>query len=782
MSFNLFELLPAVYRMRDAQIARSLPLLTPAQQTLLAQLQALPQPLAADQQAQLDELQTLASTGPLQSLLGVVSEQFASVEYDLNQLYNDQFIETCAQWVIPYIGDLIGYQSVAGIAPAIDNPRAEVAETISLRRRKGTILVIEQLARDVTGWGAHAVEQFQVLADTQYMKHIRPKNYYAPNLRNWKSCTYMDTGFDQTAHKVDVHKIATGLGQYNIQNIAIFLWSLSAASITSSPLTEASTNKAKNQLCYRFHPLGLDAPLFQKAISQGEQIAAPATPANVPDGLLRRVLCNDLNAGVGATYYGQGASIAVYLDKTLVNPYLIRTADLSGADGSWANQPDSKSAFDVAVDPELGRVALSPALAGHSLSASWFYGVNADLGGGEYERTLAVNDPAFVVPYPDARFGSIQDAIAYALTLLTVNGSVAVEISGESAAELVVDEGKNNEPWFSAPHTVSTSKASPFAVDLPAGATFELRSANLSVQTLLTDGPLMVSGDADSSFLLNGIVLGAQSGFKPSAAAPALLVVPVARPNNSDNLLAQLEINDSTLVPGWAYGPATLVSGQITAQAPTQPSAPTLEIDSAAVVVTANTSILGGIRANALATVTLTGCIVDATDPGYTAYAATDETDGGAALTLNACTVVGKVHSTLLTLVTNSIVWANMLKPGTKPPFPKNVTPGLVADRKQQGCVRFSFLPYDAITPPPFHCVQQAAAAPQPLFVTTHYGQPGYLKLMASTDNSIRRGADDGGEMGAYHSLLAPQRESDLKIRMQEYLPVGLEFGLIYEN
>jgi hypothetical protein len=36
--------------------------------------------------------------------------------------------------------------------------------------------------------------------------------------------------------------------------------------------------------------------------------------------------------------------------------------------------------------------------------------------------------------------------------------------------------------------------------------------------------------------------------------------------------------------------------------------------------------------------------------------------------------------------------------------------------------------------------------------------------------------------MGAYHSLLAPQRESDLKIRMQEYLPVGLEFGLIYEN
>ena len=104
----------------------------------------------------------------------LVEEQLAVVADDITQLYDDQFIETCAPWVIPYIGDLIGYQSVRGIAPAIDNPRAEVAETISLRRRKGTVLVLEQLARDATGWGAHAVEFFQVLGDTQYMNHVRP--------------------------------------------------------------------------------------------------------------------------------------------------------------------------------------------------------------------------------------------------------------------------------------------------------------------------------------------------------------------------------------------------------------------------------------------------------------------------------------------------------------------------------------------------------------------------------------------------------------------------------
>jgi hypothetical protein len=773
MSFNLFQLLPAVYRMRDAQIARSLPLLTPAQQALLADLQALPQPLPPDQQAQLDQLQALASRGPLESLLAVVSEQLDAVDYDLDQLYDNQFIETCAPWVIPYIGDLIGYQQVKGIAAAVDNPRAEVAETISLRRRKGTILVIEQLARDVTGWGAHAVEQFQVLADTQYAKHIRPHNFYVPNLRHWQSCTYVDTGFDAAAHKVDVHKIATGLGQYNIQNIAVFLWSLSAAAITSAPLAAASTNKARSQLCYRFSALGLDTPLFHRALSQGEQIAAPAGPANVADRLLRRVLCADLNAGVGASYYGQGASLAIYLDKVLLSPYQIAMADLSGADGNWVNQPGDTRPFDVVVDPELGRLALSPALSGHSLSASWFYGVNGNLGGGEYERNLTVTNEAFVVPFPDARFASLHAAITYALSLLTVNGSVAVEVSAESASALASDASKGLESWVSASQTISTSAGELLAVDLPAGATFELRSANLSVQTLLLDAPLRVTGDSDSNFILNGIALAAQNAFSPSATAPALLFVPGARPSGTDNLLAQLILNDCTLVPGWSYGPAEVVTDEITAQAPNQPLAPVLRVNSSAVAVSATRSILGGIRANPLASVTLTSCIVDATDAGNIAFAAPNETLGGSALTLNACTVVGRVHSTLLTLVTNSILWSSKSN---------SVTSGLIADRKQQGCVRFSFLPIDAVTPPPFECVAQADTAPQPLFIATRYGQPGYLKLMASTDDSIRRGADDGGEMGVYHFVFAPQRESDLKIRMQEYLPVGLEFGLIYQT
>ena len=56
------------------------------------------------------------------------------------------------------------------------------------------------------------------------------------------------------------------------------------------------------------------------------------------------------------------------------------------------------------------------------------------------------------------------------------------------------------------------------------------------------------------------------------------------------------------------------------------------------------------------------------------------------------------------------------------------------------------------------------------------------MKLLTSTPDVVRRGADDGGEMGAFHFVSGPLRESDLRVRMQEYLPVGLEFGIIYQK
>ena len=72
---------------------------------------------------------------------------------ELAQVYDDQFVETAAPWATPYIGGVVGYRPIHGVVPEVVSPRAEVANTVAYRRRKGTAAVIEQLARDVTGKG-----------------------------------------------------------------------------------------------------------------------------------------------------------------------------------------------------------------------------------------------------------------------------------------------------------------------------------------------------------------------------------------------------------------------------------------------------------------------------------------------------------------------------------------------------------------------------------------------------------------------------------------------------
>jgi hypothetical protein len=109
--------------------------------------------------------------GPLHELLGVVADQLAVLEESVAQLHDDQFVETCAPWVLPYMGELLG---IAGLPPSPLTPRAEVAHTIAYRRRKGTAAVLEQLARDVTGLPAAAVELFELLCATQHLNHLRP--------------------------------------------------------------------------------------------------------------------------------------------------------------------------------------------------------------------------------------------------------------------------------------------------------------------------------------------------------------------------------------------------------------------------------------------------------------------------------------------------------------------------------------------------------------------------------------------------------------------------------
>ncbi len=762
MSFSLFQLVPAVYRLRDGQIAATMQLLTPDEQKELSSLQGSSSPLTADQQAQLNALTAKSTRGPLESLLMVIDEQLENFAADLDQLYDDQFIETCAPWVIPYIGDLIGYRSIKGIAATVDEPRSEVANTISMRRRKGTVLVLEQLARDVTGWGAHAKEFFLALGATQYVKCLRLGSHYAPDVRGWKPRAFRNSAFSTMARTVDVHNpVSPGLPRFNLPNIGLFLWSLDAVSVTNGMPAQAATGSGLVPECYRFSSLGYDTPLFHAAVYQGEQITAAATEVNVPDFLTRHELCADLKKGVGASYYGNGASLSLVLNGQLLNPYQIQVCDLSGADGAWNNLPAGGSLYAAAVDPQLGRVALAPSTSGaaQTLSVSYHYGFNGDMSGGEYERAdgFTVTNADAVFPYPDTdstpRYNNLQQAITFVAAQTATLPQVALEITSSATF---------------APNASSATyvlPSGPLVVDVPDKTTVEIRAKDGCRPTLLLGAEIQASGGLLSTLTVNGLLIAAAPQLTPASAnAEALLVVPADRPTGAANQLPTLNILHTTLVPGWSIDS----SGH-----PTQADAPALKVETNGGGISLTRSITGPIHAPELVQITLTDSILDATDATLVAYAALDGVSGGAPLTLTGCTVVGKVHAQELALVSNSIVWAEASSGWLS---------GLVADRQQAGCVRFSFIPINSITPRRFECVERALAGPAPVFISFRYGQPAYLKLIASTPDAIRRGADDEGEMGAFHFLLAPLREQDLEIRLEEYTPVGLNPGLVYQT
>jgi len=70
----------------------------------------------------------------------------------------------------------------------------------------------------------------------------------------------------------------------------------------------------------------------------------------------------------------------------------------------------------------------------------------------------------------------------------------------------------------------------------------------------------------------------------------------------------------------------------------------------------------------------------------------------------------------------------------------------------------------------------------RPRYESRRYGNPRYARLARHCADEIRRGADDESEMGVYHDLFQPQREANLRARLDEYTPAGMTVGLFLDD
>jgi hypothetical protein len=388
------------------------------------------------------------------------------------------------------------------------------------------------------------------------------------------------------------------------------------------------------------------------------------------------------------------------------------------------------------------------------VAVTFHYGFGADIGGGPYERAatfvpLQAGQKLHKVPQD---FPTIQAAID---ALPAAGGAVEIGDNGRYAETLHINAAAN--------------------------AVVQLRAANGFRPTIVLAEDFVITGGEAAEVTLNGLLITASASAP--AGKPGAVTVPAG------DTLRRLQLRHCTLVPGLFLDIGST---------PQQPAQPSLVVAADHVSVALDHGIVGGVRIGPHADFTADDSIIDATAASGIAYAAPDEQAGGA-ITLRACTVIGKVRAEIFALVSNCILAAELAASG------ETWTAPVWATRKQEGCVRFSYLPPGALVPRRYRCqpdLETAAeierrAANGPLtdaqrdavrretgiwlvpgFAAVRYGLPAYAQLTEACPYQIATGADDESEMGAFHGLYQPQRLTNLKVRLEEYLRFGLEAGV----
>lgn len=718
----------------------------------------------------------LAQGEPLRALLQVIAEQADLLEEDLQQLYDNWFIETCAPWVVPYIADLIGHQPIREAAPPGDArglsarlaallPRREVARTLRARRRKGTLALLEDMARDVAGWPACAVEFGRLLAQTQSLRLAQPARGRSVDLRDAGRLHQLGSAFDALAHLPDLRRLSSDRtpGRFAPANVGVFVWRLKATSVTRSPA--ACQDGRPN--CYTFSVLGNDVPLFNRPGEPEGRCATMRAPA-LPQPIDRRAFAAAMQPGArfaSASPDHVPRSLAIWAPgwphgrvdgAEPIAAARIIAADLSG----WVYMPPRDH---VAVDPVLGRIAFPAGQRPQrGVTVSYLYGASADLGGGEYTRPLRQRVDAQLIRVTGT------DALAEALKpWRRPPGHPRPGAVAPQPRHAIIELG-DSDAYVLSPQ-----------IHLEAGHTLQLRAAQrtrpvLRIVDWQTDRPdsMLVQGENGSRFTLDGLTIAGRG-------------VQVQGP------LASFTVRHSTLVPGWTLAPHC---------EPRQPVEPSIElVDSGACIVIEH-SIVGAIQVNNdevrtdPVTLRISDSIVDATGgdgdrPQCEAIGASGSRLAFAAAHIARSTVIGRVMTHALALAVDSL-------------FMGRVT----VARRQLGCMRFCYVTPDSRTPRRFHCqpdgvdeaVQRSGRANgvaadvvdaarqeerqrvRPRFDSLRYGAPTYGRLAQTCAAEIVRGAEDESEMGVYHDLFQPQRTANLRQRLDEFSPAGADTGILF--
>lgn len=717
-----------------------------------------------------------ASGGLLRALIEAVAAELAVLEADLDELYASWFAETCPEWVVPYLADLLG---VASLPPDVTSAgvsrRAFVANTVAYRRRKGTPAAAEQVARDATGWPARAVEYYRLLAVTTHTQHVRVDQPATPTrqVRLDRLATVSlrtrpaDGGplelvpraaaqgaLDPVAHTAEVRRIASGAGRYGIGNLGVYVFPDLVSETGWAPPAAATDGG------WAVHPLGYATPLYAPPAAETtiEHLAGEADlPVPLRPRRLLALLAGARVAAASASGPGQLAAIrdalpvGVRIGGQDLDPSRLRVCGLEDLAGDPAStQPAPLGGWQVVVDAVRGKLfpyrdgaPATPAEEDRFL-ARHCYGATAEVGAGCYDRTAVHQDVLAADPYRGDPARGGPGVVAQRLVL---DGSPAgPPLPGIAAA---LDKVRDDWAEPGGPAGGSYVLAVGDNASYPGGLQVHVPAATRLILVAASIGdPAQASGPG---------TFPAGGAYTPAGLRPVVRgSLTVSGEGGSSLIVDGLVIDGDVLVDDGELGALVLsqctVSGGVRVGQPGVAGNPGLAV-----------RLVRGIAGRvdfgpAAASLELLDSVVDAGADVAVAGA-------GLALTVTGSTVRGQIM--VRTLAASSSI----------------LDGPAAAEHRQTGCVRYSYVKPGSTVPRKFRCVPDPAVPrpgdQAPVYAATDPGSPHYLALARYGPAGIAAGGEGGSEMGVHHHLYRPVRLAAAAQLLGPYVPAGMQLGVI---
>jgi hypothetical protein len=769
----------------------------------------------------------------LQHFLGLVEIAFGHLHENIRQLYDDHFIETCADWVIPYMADLVGASHLAGDPRT---RRADVADTVALRRRKGTLAAIELLADSLTRWGVHAVELRERMLWSQHLNHQRPDMGGDPpyglapgtapasvpdlprarlrpirggtvTLRDPAMLGLLGGPFDPFAHGADVRAPAGDSIRYNLPNLAIFLWRLAAYRVEVSqpvPRLPMGNNGAavgtQAPFIARFfvHPMGEPVQLFNASrfdpdqrpfvIGELDHVSGPMPPPRLTTGApagnpAAYVAVSSYNAALPppptVTMGEQGLQLHVPVAAFGGVAWTFRGANLCAWEPGLGRPLDN---FEIAIDPVLGRLAFgvpSAALATalhDDLLVTFTYGAVGPIGANpEDSRKSAptewLGEPVELRPIT---FNPLANALELALANLhTTAQPVVVEIGDSMTYDLD-------------PGAVVGSVIDGGVPALRLNRTLIIRAREGERPVIRLAAPLrfrpanivdpspVVQAQLDA---IMGRLAVRLEGLYLTRSAALVAADPVA-PLVARAALNRLELISSTLDPGGLRGPdgtreVIRVALDLRDGYGFVPGSPEDIVFAQTPDIVIQRSIVGPLRIDFPYTLTVEDAIVD----GGAGVA--DALPAAFALTAATTPANGWGPPTAF----RGATFFGRTRVSSINGCGAIFVHALQVEDTQHGCIKQSYFEASSVPgltdrlPQHHACVDATEAR---LGFTAHtFGAPGYGQLLRGCDFRIRERGPDDDAMGATGFLLEAHKWRNLQVRFAEFMPVGVRPLLI---